>query len=581
MRIFLAQQNYKIGDLQGNFKKITEGIEKARKADADLVLFSELSLCGYPIRDFLEYEEFIDQCELTIDALKTHTQDIGIIVGAPGRNVMPNGKDLHNGAYFIYNGHTHHISHKTCLPTYDIFDEYRYFEPAFDWNVFEFKGVKIALTICEDIWSLDDGNLYRISPMDELMKQHPDLMINLSASPFDYDQREKRLDIIKTNVEKYKLPLFYCNTVGTQTEIGFDGGSMVMDTDGNIRMELPYFKEAIEGIDLKTLDTKKEHPDHIHRLVDQQNKENPLHPATGNLPKFTGEQLAQLPYNPERHINRIYHALIMGIRDYFAKLNFSEAVLGSSGGIDSAVAIALTCEALGAKNVRAISLPSSFSSNHSIDDARQLSKNLGNPYDILPIGDVYDTFLETLKPQFKDLPFNVAEENIQARSRGNLLMALANKFGYILLNTSNKSELSVGYGTLYGDLAGGLSILGDVYKTQVFALARYINRDKEIIPENILSKPPSAELRPDQKDSDSLPDYHILDAILYEHIEHGKGEKAILSSGQFDRETVQRVLQLFYRGEYKRHQFCPILRISAKAFGSGRRAPIVREYPGR
>ncbi len=580
MKIFLAQQNYRIGDLKGNSEKIIHGITQAKSAGADLVVFSELSLCGYPIRDILEYENFINQCEATIDVIKQYSQDIGIILGAPSRNKNPHGKNLHNSAFFLHQGEIQHISHKTCLPTYDIFDEYRYFEPCFSWETIKFKGKKIALTICEDIWSIDNGNLYRICPMDKLMAEDPDLMINISASPFDYDQKEKRLDIIQTNVEKYNLPMFYCNTVGTQTEIGFDGGSIIMDNEGNIRKELPYFEEAIAGIDTDLLKKHKKDPDQIQRLRAQPNKQKPLYPATGNLPLFTEEQFAQLPYDPERNIDRIHHALIQGIRDYFEKLGFEKAILGSSGGIDSAVTIALACEALGAKNVYSILLPSSYSTNHSVEDAEQLSRNLGTPYDIIPIKHIYNSFLDTLKPQFSNLPFDTAEENIQARSRGNILMALANKLGYILLNTSNKSELSVGYGTLYGDLAGGLSILGDLYKTQIYSLAKYINRDKELIPQNIIDKNPSAELRPEQKDSDSLPDYEILDAILYEHIEHGLGEKDIVATDNFDRDTIRRTLQLFYSGEYKRHQFCPILRVSGKAFGSGRRAPIVRKYPG-
>ncbi len=579
MNIFLAQQNYRIGDFEGNLGKITQAIQQAEQQDADLVIFSELCLCGYPPRDFLEFEDFIDDCEQAVASLQELTANTAVVVGAPFRNTAPEGKDLFNSACFIYQGKVQHITHKTCLPTYDIFDEYRYFEPAFDWKVVAFKGKKIALTICEDIWSLGDDPLYRISPMDKLIKQQPDVIINLSASPFDYDQREKRMAVIRANVKKYNIPLFYCNTVGAQTEMIFDGGSLIMNAAGKVEKEFPFFEEALDGCTLDMLGSPV-------KAVDQVDKEAamapdlkaPLHPATGNMPVFTRGQLARLPYEPGRHIDRIYHALILGIRDYFRKLNFKKAIVGSSGGIDSAVAVTLACDALGSENVRAIMMPSPFSTEHSVNDAVQLSKNLNNAYDIIGIQAIYHSFLDTLKPQFEDLPFGLAEENIQARTRGNLLMALANKFGYILLNTSNKSELAVGYGTLYGDMAGGISVLGDLYKTQVYALAEYINRKRTIIPENILTKAPSAELRPDQKDSDSLPDYQQLDHILYEYIEHRLGPKQILSTQPYDQATVQRVLSLVNSNEYKRNQFCPVLRVSCKAFGAGRRVPIVGKY---
>ncbi len=577
MNIFLAQQNYRVGDFEGNLQKITQAIQQAEAQGADLVVFSELCICGYPPRDFLEFEDFIDQCEATVNTLKKHTENIGVIVGAPCRNTVPEGKDLFNAAWFLYKGTVQHIAHKTCLPTYDIFDEYRYFEPAFDWNVVDFKGKKLALTICEDIWSLGDDPLYRICPMDELMKQQPDVMINISASPFDYDQKEKRLAIIKANVKKYKLPLFYCNTVGAQTEMIFDGGSLIMDANGHNVKEFPLFEEALAGCSLDELTTESEKQPESDATTETKLNIS-LHPATGNMPAFTRGQLARLPYEPERNIDRVYHALILGIRDYFDKLNFKKAILGSSGGIDSAVALSLACHALGSENVQAMMMPSPFSSEHSVNDAVQLSKNLDNAYDIIPIENIYHSFLQTLKPQFKDLPFNIAEENIQARTRGNLLMAMANKFGYILINTSNKSELAVGYGTLYGDMAGGISVLGDLYKTQVYALASYINRKKEIIPENILTKAPSAELRPDQKDSDSLPDYDQLDPVLYEYIEHRHGPKQIIANGKYDPAMVQRILSLVNSNEYKRNQFCPVMRVSCKAFGTGRRMPIVGKY---
>lgn len=450
------------------------------------------------------------------------------------------------------------MAHKTCLPNYDVFDEYRYFEPSYGWNVLPFKGKKLAVTICEDIWNLGDNPLYRNCPMDELMKDSPDIMLNLSASPFDYTHVEDRKAIVKLNTSKYKLPMLYCNCVGSQTEIVFDGGSLVMDKDSNLVKQLPLFEEAIGLVEWKE-------------------------DGTFDLPVLV--PAAQLPvaeFNPaELDYNlctaEIYQAILTGIRDYFTKMGFTKAILGSSGGIDSAVTLAIACDALGKDNVRAVLMPSQYSTGHSVSDAEQLSKNLGNPYDVVPIKNIYDSFLTELKPIFGDLPFSLAEENIQSRSRGNLLMAIANKFGYILLNTSNKSELATGYGTLYGDMAGGLGVLGDCYKMQVYALARYINREKEIIPSNIITKAPSAELRPGQKDSDSLPDYAVLDRILYQYIERRQGPNEIKALG-FDAALTDRVLRMVNINEYKRNQFCPIIRISPKAFGVGRRVPIVGKY---
>ena len=570
MKIALAQQNYHIGNFEDNTRKIIAAIEDARTQGADIVVFSELSICGYPPRDFVEFNDFINKCYDAIDQIKGHTADIAVIVGSPERNPVKEGKDLFNSAWFLYNKKLHGVARKTLLPTYDVFDEYRYFEPAYDWNVIEFKGKKIALTICEDLWNINDNPLYRLCPMDKLIVQQPDLMINISASPFDYDHDEDRKEIIRANVLKYKLPMLYCNAVGSQTEIVFDGGSIVYDAKGEIVKELKYFEEDFQVIDLETPGNKAAVDGSQTERIKEMDKE--MRVSKISDPNKIIEYLVA-----ENNIRQIHQALILGIRDYFQKMGFTKAILGSSGGIDSAVVLALACEALGKDNVRAVLMPSYYSTSHSVTDAEQLSMNLGNPYDIVPIKDVYDTFLSTLKPIFKDLPFSVAEENIQSRSRGNILMAIANKFGYILLNTSNKSELATGYGTLYGDMAGGLGVLGDVYKMQVYALARYINRSQTIIPGNIIDKAPSAELRPEQKDSDSLPDYPVLDKILYQYIERRQGPREIISMG-IDEALVTRVLKLVNTNEYKRNQFCPIIRVSSKAFGVGRRVPIVGKY---
>ena len=565
MKIFLAQQNYHIGNFDKNQEKIIEAIQIAKSKNADLIVFSEMSICGYPARDFLDFKDFIDKCFKSIDNIKEYADTIGVIVGAPDINPVREGKNLFNAAFFLYEKEIKGIAHKTCLPTYDVFDENRYFEPAYNWDTIEFKGKNIALTVCEDIWNLGDNPLYRVCPMDILMQQQPDFMINISASPFDYTHDEDRKATIKSNVVKYKIPLIYCNAVGSQTEIIFDGDSLVFDKDANLCCQLPQFKEELKEIILN----------------DDGTIDAPVIEPAAAVP---GLILEPLYFTSELNISQVYEAIILGIKDYFSKMGFSKAIIGSSGGIDSAVTIVLACEALGKENVRAILMPSEYSSSHSVDDAEQLSKNLENPYDIIPIKNIYEEFLDGLKPVFNNLPFGVAEENIQARTRGNLLMAIANKFGYILLNTSNKSELAVGYGTLYGDMAGGLGVLGDCYKLQVYELAKYINSKKEttpagrqVIPGNIITKAPSAELRPDQKDSDSLPPYEILDKILYQYIERVQGPKEIKSLG-FDAALVDRILKLVNRNEYKRNQFCPIIRVSPKAFGTGRRLPIVGNY---
>jgi len=543
MKIALAQLNYLIGDFDGNVNKILDYIGKARGGGADIVLFGELAVCGYPPRDFLEFNDFIARCSHSIEVIRDATEGIAVVFGAPVVNPDPEGKDLFNAAFFIADKEIIHVQHKTLLPTYDIFDEYRYFEPATEHNVFEYKGKRIALTICEDIWNIGNENpLYRICPLDIMVPHHPDFILNVSASPFAYSHAEERLKVLKANVERYKLPLFYSNNVGSQTEIVFDGGSAVMSPDGEIFREMPYFKECLEFFEL----------DEVIRG-------------------------GQSDVQPKDDILEIHDGLLCGIKDYFGKLGFKKAILGLSGGIDSAVVAVLAARALGPENVKGLLMPSQFSSNHSVEDAEQLARNLGISYEIILIEDIYGSFMARLEPHFEGHPFNLAEENIQARIRGTLLMSFSNKFGHILLNTTNKSEMAVGYGTLYGDLAGGLSVLGDVYKTQVYALAEYINRDAEVIPVNTITKAPSAELRPNQKDSDSLPDYDMLDKVLFEYIENRKGPREIIEMG-YDEKLVRRILRLVNINEFKRHQTAPVLRVSHKAFGMGRRMPIVGKY---
>jgi NAD+ synthase (glutamine-hydrolysing) len=544
MKIALAQLNYHIGNFENNISKIKSFINKAKEQGVDIVVFAELAISGYPPRDFLEFNDFISQCDQAIENLAMDCNGIAAIIGSPSINPNKEGKDLYNSAYFIADGIVKRIVHKTLLPTYDIFDEYRYFEPNNNFEVITYKGSKIAITICEDLWNIDDNPLYTICPMDKMADQHPDIMINIAASPFHYKQAVIRKKTLRKNVLQYGIPLFYVNHVGGQTELLFDGGSLVINGSGEIFEELSYFKEDFKLFDLKEI-------------------EKPV------IVKSNQKQLSE--------IELIHDALVMGIRDYFNKLGFKKAILGLSGGIDSALTLVLAERALGKENVYAVLLPSAFSSDHSIEDAKKLAENLHVSYDIISIEQAYNSFLNTLSPYFKDLPFNVTEENIQARSRAVILMALSNKFGYILLNTSNKSEAAVGYGTLYGDMCGGLSVLGDIYKTQVYEMAQFINSEKEIVPDNSIIKPPSAELRPGQKDSDSLPDYAILDKILYLYIELRQGPKEITEQG-FDKKLVDRVLKMVNINEYKRHQTPPILRVSSKAFGMGRRMPIVGKY---
>lgn len=541
MKIALAQLDYHIGNFDSNKNKIIAAIRNAEHQQADLIVFSELCISGYPPRDFLEFNHFIQQCEKTLNDIAPHTTRVAALIGSPRRNPVVEGKDLYNAAFFLHEGKVVQVIDKTLLPTYDIFDEYRYFEPNKVFHVIPFKGKKLAVTICEDIWNVGNDNpLYTVCPMDELMAQQPDLMINLSASPFSYEQHRERIKVIRANVARYRLPMVYVNQTGAHTQLIFDGGSLVMNERGEIAEQLPFFKEEIRMVEF---------------------------PFSASAAEGVAMQ--------EPHL--IHDALVLGIRDYFHKLGFQKAILGLSGGIDSAVVLCLAAEALGAENVLSLLLPSGYSSSHSVDDAVQLSNNLNTRYQTLNIEENYQSILHTLRPHFKDLPFSVAEENIQARIRGILLMAFSNKFGYILLNTTNKSEAAVGYGTLYGDMCGGLSVLGDVYKTQVYQLADYINRSSEVIPRHIITKPPSAELRPNQKDSDSLPDYEILDRILFQYIEKRQGPREIMDMG-YDKNLVSRVLKMVNTSEWKRHQAPPILRVSPKAFGVGRRMPIEGSY---
>lgn len=549
MKIALAQINVHIGNFESNFNKIEQFIQDAKKLQADIILFPELSVCGYPPRDFLDFDDFVDKCYEVIDKIKPLTQDIAVVVGSPSRNPKIEGKDLFNSAFFIFEGEIKHIVNKALLPTYDIFDEYRYFEPATEFQNITFKGRKIALTVCEDLWNVGNDNpMYKACPMDVLIKDkvQPEVMLNISASPFDYDHAAGRITTLKANTAKYKIPVFYVNHCGAQTDLIFDGGSIVVNANSVVYDEMRYFEEQLSVYDL----------DEVIASAKTQNLDN---------------------VQPKIKIELIYRALVTGIKNYFEKLGFKKAILGLSGGVDSALTAVLAADALGAENVWGLLMPSQYSTGHSVTDALDLAKNIGIKHDTIAIKNMYDQVVNELTPLFDNKPFDVTEENIQARLRGMTLMAMCNKHGYILLNTTNKSEAAVGYGTLYGDLCGGLAVLADVYKTEVYELVAYINRKKEIIPQHIITKAPSAELRPGQKDQDTLPPYEILDKILYQYIELSQSPQDILALG-FDEFTVRRTLKMVNNNEWKRFQFPPVLRVSPKAFGVGRRMPIEGKY---
>jgi NAD+ synthase (glutamine-hydrolysing) len=550
MKIALAQLNYTIGAFDENVNKIISAIRKAKQEKASLVVFSELAVCGYPPLDLLEHRSFIEKCNESVLRIASECHDIAAIVGGPSVNCNPSGKNLYNSAFLLADGAIQKVFNKTLLPTYDIFDEYRYFEQNTEFSLIRYQGYNIAVTICEDLWfrqpiltGFGKDRLYSVCPMDKLSALCPDFVINLSASPFSYNQGKIKSEILIDNARQYKVPIYYVNQIGAHTELIFDGGSMALDAGGDIK-RMKLFEE-----DFRVFDTEN----------------------------ISGESGFSAWKEEDNDVELIHNALVLGIRDYFDKMCLRSAILGLSGGIDSAVTLALASEALGASAMRVLLMPSQYSSGHSVTDAVQLAENLGVRYDVVDIRSIYDAFTQSLSELFKGRQPDLSEENIQARIRGNLLMAVSNKFGNILLNTSNKSEAAVGYGTLYGDMSGGLSVLGDVYKTDVYRLASYINRNREIIPMNTITKPPSAELRPDQKDSDSLPEYDILDKVLFNYIELKKSASEIVLLG-IDEQVVVKTIRMVNQNEYKRYQTPPILRISSKAFGSGRKMPLVAKY---
>lgn len=546
MIIAIAQLNYHIGNLQYTIEKILATLGEAREKGADLVVFAEMAIGGYPAKDLWLSFAFIDQCQQALEVIAADCQDIACIIGAPIRNTTGVGKPLFNAAVFIADGKIQQAASKALIPDYDVFDEYRYFQASDTFECIEYKGVRIALTVCEDLWNVTQPALYHEDPMARLAEQKPDVMINIAASPFAVGHHEERFRVLNSHIAKHRIPLIYANQIGAHADLIFDGRSMVLDKQGQLVSELSAFDEQLLLVSFDTLARTMK----------------PLG-ADPTIPNEYSDNIAL-----------IHDALILGIRDYFGKNGFKQAILGLSGGLDSALVAALVCEAIGAENLMAVLLPSEYSSDHSLTDALDLVANTGCMHYVIPIHQPTEAFGAALAEVFAKVSPDTTEENIQARTRSIILMALSNKFGYTLLNTSNKSEAAVGYGTLYGDMAGALSVIGDIYKTQAYELANYINREREIIPVHTIQKPPSAELRPDQKDSDSLPDYAILDAVLYRYIEENKDAAAIKSEG-YNPALVDRILKMVDQVEFKRFQAPPVLRVSKKSFGSGRSMPLV------
>ncbi|NLY75988.1 MAG: NAD+ synthase [Firmicutes bacterium] len=545
MKVALAQINPTVGDIEGNLQRIIE-ILADYHGKTDLIIFPELCLVGYPPQDLLERAWFIKQAEQAVNRLmeaSSRYPETGIICGVPLPTGRKSGKGLINAAVLIYQGRKVFTQAKSLLPTYDVFDEARYFDPASEGDVVRFKDQLLGISICEDAWNDPDlwpfSKEYEIDPLSKLADRGAALMVNIAASPYHLGKEEIRYRLIKNRARKHRIPFIFVNQVGGNDELIFDGGSMVFNEDGVPLKIAPYFQEQILEVDL----------------------EEPGNPA---LEK------------PRDRMESLYSALVLGIKDYLRKCGFQKAVLGLSGGIDSALACCLAVDALGKENVLGIAMPSPYSSLGSVEDSRELARNLGIDFKVIPIDAIFESYLKTLGDGFGGVEPGIAEENIQARIRGNILMAFANKYGYITLATGNKSELAIGYCTLYGDMCGGLSAISDLPKTVVYELAGFINRDQERIPRSIIEKAPSAELKPNQRDQDTLPPYPVLDKILQHYVEDGFSVAEIIALN-FDPETVEWVARTVDRSEYKRKQAVPGLKISPKAFGGGRRMPVAKK----
>jgi NAD+ synthase (glutamine-hydrolysing) len=560
MRIGLAQLNPTVGDLAGNRRKILDAYRTLVAQGAELVVFPELIVCGYPPRDLLFKRRFVPDNEESLAEIATAIGEVPAIIGFVETNPAPTGRRFFNAAAFCQNGEIQVIGRKCLLPTYDVFDEDRYFEAANEPRIVTFAGKRIGLTICEDLWKnpkIDTARLYEINPIAWLAAERVDLVVNLSASPWYAGKGAVRDQLVTDTAKQLRCPLIYVNAIGGNDELVFDGRSLVTSATGEITARLAHFTEELRVVDLPLENTPSVPPP-------------PL--VTGHSSLVTAPPPAALDHSADIHA-----ALVLGLRDYAHKSGFKRALIALSGGIDSALVAVLAVEALGAENIIGVSLPSSISSQHSKDDARILAQNLGIRFETIAIADAVATAESALGPVFAGRARDVTEENIQARIRGVIMMALSNKFGALLLTTGNKSEVAVGYCTLYGDMCGGLAVISDVFKTQVYALCRWINREREIIPENTIIKPPSAELRPGQVDQDSLPPYDILDAILQGYVEKGLSRRDLVREG-FAEPVVNDIVRKVDLNEYKRKQMAPGIKITPLAFGVGRRIPIVQKY---
>jgi NAD+ synthetase len=540
MIIAMVQMNTTIGDIHGNRDRVLDAMSRARNSGADLAVFPELTLTGYPPRDLLGLHGFVESNLEAVGAIARGTGRMGVIVGFVDRNTASEGKELYNAAALLCDGEVRGVVHKTLLPSYDVFDEDRYFERSRESRILPFRDRKLGISICEDAWNDEDfwsKHLYHTNPILKLAEAGADLLINLSSSPFEMYKPLVRHRMLLRHVQKYRIPMLYVNLVGGNDDLLFDGNSIALGKAGNLIAQGKSFREDLLLVD----------PDSAH---DQ-------------------------PYREGEPMQNLFEVLVMGTRDYAHKCGFRSAVLGLSGGIDSAVTACIAAEALGSRNVCGVALPSVYSAQQSHDEARALAQNLGIQFLVIPIQEVFREFLSALSGPFAGLPEGTTEENLQARIRGNILMALSNKFGHLVLSTGNKSELGVGYCTLYGDMAGGMAVISDVPKTEIYRLAAYINRESEIIPAGTLRRAPTAELRPDQTDQDSLPPYEVLDAILRLLVEDQLSVDEAAARG-YSRETVVEVARMVSRSEYKRRQAAPGLKVSSRAFGSGRRVPIAK-----
>ena len=569
MRIGLAQLNSTVGDLAGNRRKILDAYRALVAQGAELVVFPELIVCGYPPRDLLFKRRFVSDNEESLTEIAVEIGEVPAVIGFVETNPCAEGRRFFNAAAFCQNGEIAVIARKCLLPTYDVFDEDRYFEAAREPVIVAHAGKKIGLTICEDIWknpSIATSRLYHVDPVSSLAEKGVDLVLNLSASPWHHGKGDVREQLVIDSARALRCPLIYCNAIGGNDELIFDGRSLVADASGQVIARLAAFSEELRIVDVKSSDGKDGPPG---RPVVRELSAGDVggRPGGSSLPHST-------PADPSADI---YAALVLGLRDYAFKSGFKRALVALSGGIDSAVVAVLAAEAFGKENVIGVSLPSAISSQHSKNDARILAQTLGIRFETIAIADVVATAEAALGPVFAGRKPDVTEENIQARVRGVIMMALSNKFGSLLLTTGNKSEVAVGYCTLYGDMCGGLAVISDVFKTQIYALSRWINREREIIPQNTIEKPPSAELRPGQVDQDSLPPYDMLDAILKGYVEEGLSRRDLIAAG-FAEAVVNDVVRKVDLNEYKRKQAAPGLRITPLAFGVGRRIPIVQKY---